>query len=175
MAKDNPRRSDRKKVAPSHTLAVSRMIRSTDKYGFQILIPDTDTTAEPMRRSGTKANAEPHSPPIARPIEDAPIDDTPHAPAVEPNNEFIEGSVLGKRSRSDSSDEVDGGNMRGETDTSRDDVLYVSTEEHPKSSEENGALHDMNREETVRQKSQSSVDKDVELEDIAITPNSARL
>jgi hypothetical protein len=137
MARENPRRSQHKKVATHEDLPATEVTKSLD---------------------GTKVTSKPHFASGASLASDASIDDTPSAPAFGPHDKIIEGSVLGKRSRSDIKDRLEEQDVHGEADMLGDNALDSSIPEDSRSSGRKDILEKMSPDETCARNNGSSVE-----------------
>ncbi|KAL1794455.1 hypothetical protein ACET3X_007876 [Alternaria dauci] len=163
MTENNPRRSQRKKVAAPVDLPAPRMMRSVNKYGFQIWIPAPEATDATKRLGGTKATPKTRFAQDASLGSDASTSDTSTPPRLRLNNEATKGSVLGKHSHGDRDD-----GEEGETDEARDDVLDNSNIEDLGSSAKSDPLQDTNTEEIGESDRLSSVSQDVDMHDVDV-------
>ncbi|CAN9200845.1 unnamed protein product [Alternaria alternata] len=154
MARENPRRSQHKKVATPEDLLVTEV---TESLG------------------GTKVTSKPHFASGAGPASDASIDDTPNAPAFGPHDKIIEGSVLGKRSRSDIDDRLEEQNVRGEADMLGDNDLDRSIAEDSRSSGRNDILEEMSPDETCARNNGSSVEPGILMKEHVILGHATAL
>jgi hypothetical protein len=137
MTRENPKRSQRKKVVTPEDLPATEV---TESLG------------------GTTLTSKPHFASGASLASDASIDDTPSAPAFGPHDKIIEGSVLGKRSRGDIDDILEAQDMRGEADMLGDNALDSSIAEDSRSSGRNDILEEMSPDETRARNNGSSVE-----------------
>ncbi|CAN9183438.1 unnamed protein product [Alternaria alternata] len=155
MARENPRRSQHKKVATPEDLPATEMTVSL---------------------GGTQVTSEPHFDSVASLASDASIDDTPSAPAFGPHDKIIKGPVLGKRSRSDMHDGLEEHDLRGEADISGDNVLDSSIAEDCRSLGGNDTLVKISPDDTCERNNGSSIEpgilkKEHVIPDHATAPN----
>jgi hypothetical protein len=154
MARENPRRSQHKKVATPEDLPATEV---TESLG------------------GTKVTSKPHFASGASLASDACIDDTPGASAFGPHDKIIEGSVLGKRSRSDIDDRLEKQDVCGEADMLEDTVLDSSIAEDSGSSGRNDILEETSQDETCAHNNGSSVEPSILMKEHVILDHATAL
>ena len=154
MARENPRRTQRKKVAtPEH-------------------LPATEVT---VSLGGTQVTSEPNFTSGASLASDASIDDTPSAPAFGPQDKIIGGSVLGKRSRRDIEDRLEEKDVRAEADMLEDKALDRPTVVDSRSSGRNDILEEMSPDETCARNNGSSFEPGILIKEHVILDHATAL
>lgn len=154
MARENPRRSQHKKVATPEDLPAT---------GMTVSLGGTQVTSEPHFTSGASLAS------------DASIDDTLSAPAFGPHGKIIEGSVLGKRSRRDIDDRLEEQDERGEADMLGENALDSPIVEDSRSSGRNDILEEMSPDETCARNNGSSFEPGILMKEHVVLDHATAL